>query len=298
VGDAQRRRRWERNGSGNGTGGGGEDQGVIARCEETRQRSPTRLLTLHHCNRGWVRRNPGDCQSFSPTTHLIAASSTLPSPRRHQPQLKSHLYCLYCRRHDRHREDKRGRWPGRRRAAKSVCTLYVQITSGTDNKQTEATREEMSAARLPLAYRDSCAHLLIPLNRCRHDEMYLPWKCEVRMPSHNRVVRQLTAPGRAPFIREVPVRGIQAARSEDGGAEGSQGRSEEQLNKSHLHAKGGQDVACTYPQQNVSPYRPMGILSQPAGTGNKKYIAIHVIDVCRQLLLYRSYGFLTVLKCS
>jgi NADH dehydrogenase (ubiquinone) 1 beta subcomplex subunit 7 len=45
---------------------------------------------------------------------------------------------------------------------------------------TEATREEMSAARLPLAYRDSCAHLLIPLNRCRHEEYYLPWKCEVR----------------------------------------------------------------------------------------------------------------------
>jgi NADH dehydrogenase (ubiquinone) 1 beta subcomplex subunit 7 len=44
----------------------------------------------------------------------------------------------------------------------------------------EATREEMSAARLPLAYRDSCAHLLIPLNRCRVDEYYLPWKCEVR----------------------------------------------------------------------------------------------------------------------
>ena len=43
-----------------------------------------------------------------------------------------------------------------------------------------ATREEMSAARLPLAYRDSCAHLLIPLNRCRYEEYYLPWKCEVR----------------------------------------------------------------------------------------------------------------------
>lgn len=38
----------------------------------------------------------------------------------------------------------------------------------------------MSAAKLPLAYRDSCAHLLIPLNRCRYEEYYLPWKCEVR----------------------------------------------------------------------------------------------------------------------
>jgi NADH dehydrogenase (ubiquinone) 1 beta subcomplex subunit 7 len=39
----------------------------------------------------------------------------------------------------------------------------------------------MSDARLPLAYRDTCAHLLIPLNRCRHNEYYLPWKCEVRL---------------------------------------------------------------------------------------------------------------------
>lgn len=43
-----------------------------------------------------------------------------------------------------------------------------------------ATREQMSEARLPLAYRDSCANLLIPLNRCRYEEYYLPWKCEVR----------------------------------------------------------------------------------------------------------------------
>lgn len=37
----------------------------------------------------------------------------------------------------------------------------------------------MREAKLPLAYRDSCAHLLIPLNRCRVDTYYLPWKCNV-----------------------------------------------------------------------------------------------------------------------
>ena len=42
-----------------------------------------------------------------------------------------------------------------------------------------ATREKMSEARLPLPYRDSCAHLLIPLNRCRFEEYYMPWKCVV-----------------------------------------------------------------------------------------------------------------------
>ena len=46
-------------------------------------------------------------------------------------------------------------------------------------KTTGMTVEEMSAARLPLAYRDSCAALLDPLNRCRKETGYLPWKCEV-----------------------------------------------------------------------------------------------------------------------
>lgn len=37
----------------------------------------------------------------------------------------------------------------------------------------------MRDAKLPMAYRDNCANLLIPLNRCRSDTYYLPWKCEV-----------------------------------------------------------------------------------------------------------------------
>ena len=56
---------------------------------------------------------------------------------------------------------------------------------------TEATREEMSAAKLPLAYRDSCAHLLIPLNKCRFDNYYLPWRCVVC--THTLVERTDTA---------------------------------------------------------------------------------------------------------
>ncbi|KAF2005716.1 hypothetical protein P154DRAFT_518434 [Amniculicola lignicola CBS 123094] len=44
----------------------------------------------------------------------------------------------------------------------------------------------MSAARLPLAYRDGCANLLIPLNRCRQDEFYLPWKCENERHSYEK----------------------------------------------------------------------------------------------------------------
>ncbi|KAF1966307.1 hypothetical protein BU23DRAFT_487031 [Bimuria novae-zelandiae CBS 107.79] len=59
----------------------------------------------------------------------------------------------------------------------------VGLSGGEPQK---ATRKEMSDARLPLAYRDSCAHLLIPLNRCRHDEFYLPWKCEDERHSYEK----------------------------------------------------------------------------------------------------------------
>lgn len=53
----------------------------------------------------------------------------------------------------------------------------IKDVLGTENEPPRATREQMSKARLPLQYRDSCAHLLIPLNRCRFEEYYLPWKC-------------------------------------------------------------------------------------------------------------------------
>ena len=56
----------------------------------------------------------------------------------------------------------------------------------------------MADARLPLAYRDSCAGLLIPLNKCRVKEFYLPWKCEVCAESQ--------APEMTPTNRPCPER--------------------------------------------------------------------------------------------
>lgn len=52
----------------------------------------------------------------------------------------------------------------------------------TRRRIAEATREEMRQARLPLAYRDNCAHILIPLNKCRRETWYAPWKCTVSLP--------------------------------------------------------------------------------------------------------------------
>ena len=40
-----------------------------------------------------------------------------------------------------------------------------------------ATEEEMKEARIPVAWRDYCAHILIDLNACRKETMYRVDKC-------------------------------------------------------------------------------------------------------------------------
>ncbi|KAI9843489.1 MAG: hypothetical protein M1838_002607 [Thelocarpon superellum] len=67
-----------------------------------------------------------------------------------------------------------------------TITETVKKAAGLDDGQESASRAAMSAAKLPLAYRDSCAHLLIPLNRCRVEEYYLPWKCEDERHSYEK----------------------------------------------------------------------------------------------------------------
>ena len=41
----------------------------------------------------------------------------------------------------------------------------------------KVTHEEMKAARVPLLFRDYCAHILIPLNACRVKTWYSPFQC-------------------------------------------------------------------------------------------------------------------------
>lgn len=78
------------------------------------------------------------------------------------------------------------RWETRKTEAIGYGCAEANCKPAGNAKHTGASREEMSAAKLPIPYRDSCAHLLIPLNRCRYEEYYLPWKCEVResLPVH------------------------------------------------------------------------------------------------------------------
>ncbi|KAL1993741.1 hypothetical protein VTN49DRAFT_2410 [Thermomyces lanuginosus] len=64
--------------------------------------------------------------------------------------------------------------------------LFSELTGHDVGTAVSASPKEMSDARLPLAYRDSCAHLLIPLNRCRQKEFYLPWKCETERHTYEK----------------------------------------------------------------------------------------------------------------
>ena len=142
----------------------------------------------------------------------------------------------------------------------------------TDNP-TEATREEMRDAKVPLHYRDSCAHLLIPLNRCRYETYFLPWKCEVRTASHepypttprDRPADWTNPAGRETQLREVPIRRVQEARRQDERAEGSQGRCSQQLRRergSSGHKWARKASPCTYPG-----------MAMEAGSSRRKYTA-------------------------
>ncbi|OQS05199.1 hypothetical protein THRCLA_20693 [Thraustotheca clavata] len=47
-----------------------------------------------------------------------------------------------------------------------------------DEVSTIATRQAMHEHRVPLAYRDQCAGILVPLNECRRDTGFKPWQCQ------------------------------------------------------------------------------------------------------------------------
>ncbi|KAG4422235.1 hypothetical protein ONS95_005848 [Cadophora gregata] len=67
-----------------------------------------------------------------------------------------------------------------------TVTEAVKSAVGLSSSPAPATREQMRDANLPIQYRDSCANLLIPLNRCRYEEYYLPWKCETERHSYEK----------------------------------------------------------------------------------------------------------------
>ncbi|KAJ3327893.1 hypothetical protein HDU76_010938 [Blyttiomyces sp. JEL0837] len=48
------------------------------------------------------------------------------------------------------------------------------------------SQAEMAKEKLPLAFRDYCAHLLPELNKCRRENYYLPWHCEKERVAWNK----------------------------------------------------------------------------------------------------------------
>ncbi|UZJ54523.1 hypothetical protein CBS101457_003843 [Exobasidium rhododendri] len=59
--------------------------------------------------------------------------------------------------------------------------------------QHTASLEESNAARLPLGYRDQCSALLIPLNKCRQQTLYAPWKCEDQRCQYDDFIKRQKA---------------------------------------------------------------------------------------------------------
>eukprot|EP00966_Prymnesium_polylepis_P182561 4229809-Prymnesium_polylepis.1 len=90
----------------------------------------------------------------------------------------------------------------------------------------KVTREEMKAARIPLQWRDYCAHLLIPLNECRKQTWYSPFKCQDLRHGYEKcqydecvAARRARSAPTAALLRGACVRAVHKARRHLGGAE-------------------------------------------------------------------------------
>lgn len=57
-----------------------------------------------------------------------------------------------------------------------VCTTTCTNLSTHPHRVTP--QEELNEAQIPLAWRDYCADLLIPLNKCRRANFWWPSSCE------------------------------------------------------------------------------------------------------------------------
>ena len=59
-----------------------------------------------------------------------------------------------------------------------VCIiLYLIIITFIILTLIIVSHDEMKKNQIPIPFRDRCAKLLIPLNKCRKNGGYLPWTC-------------------------------------------------------------------------------------------------------------------------
>ncbi|CDR37186.1 CYFA0S01e08218g1_1 [Cyberlindnera fabianii] len=50
----------------------------------------------------------------------------------------------------------------------------------------QLSHEEMKKNKIPLEYRDRCAGLLVPLKKCRQENLYMPWTCSEERHSYEK----------------------------------------------------------------------------------------------------------------
>ena len=56
--------------------------------------------------------------------------------------------------------------------------LCFQHLINTNFAEMKCTTEQMQRAKIPIQFRDYCAHLLIRLNHCREKTYWMPFKCD------------------------------------------------------------------------------------------------------------------------
>ena len=58
---------------------------------------------------------------------------------------------------------------------------FINMGGGGHDERRLPSQKELEINQVPLAYRDYCSDLLIPLNKCRQQTHHMPWSC-----SHER----------------------------------------------------------------------------------------------------------------
>ena len=77
----------------------------------------------------------------------------------------------------------------------------------------KVSHEELVEMEVPLVWRDYCAHILVPLNKCRRQNFYLPWKCGELRHAYEICQHEECVIGRAaPRVGSVVTRACVRAR--------------------------------------------------------------------------------------
>ena len=71
----------------------------------------------------------------------------------------------------------------------------------------KVSHEEMKANKVPLLIRDYCAHILIPLNKCRVKHWYSPFQCQELRHSYEKCQHD-------EYLRRVEIARIDAKNAE------------------------------------------------------------------------------------